>query len=172
MIPLIPNLITFSRLIFLYQIILLLPQFPFYKKKIIALYILGVCTDALDGYVAKKFDMESEFGKFFDGFVDYIYGAVLVIFLYKYVLIDKIIFFPFLIIIVRDSIRNLIRLKNFNKVESKDRAASYSGKISRVLQNIVLVLVLLTTSKNILLCNQVLINISMILSIYSFINYL
>ncbi|VVU94727.1 CDP-alcohol phosphatidyltransferase [seawater metagenome] len=173
MIPIIPNLITFSRLFFLYEILLLLPQYPFFKNKIIALYVLGVLTDALDGYVARKFNMTSEFGKFFDGFIDYIFGAILVIYLFKYGLVGKVIFIPFLIIIFRDTIRNLIRLTKLKSSKSHGRAASNCGKISRVLQNLVVLLVLILPFKgNVILTNQVLIYIALVLSLYSFYQYL
>ena len=110
-----PNLISASRLVFLYNILLLLPQYQFNKYKIILIYLLGVSTDALDGYVARKFNMQTEFGKFFDGFIDYIFCSILIIYLFKYKFINKLLFAPFLVIIIRDTIRNLLRLGNLKK---------------------------------------------------------
>ncbi len=171
--PIVPNMITCSRLFFLYQILILLPQYPIFKTKIIALYILGALTDALDGFVARKYNATSEFGKFFDGFIDYIFGSVLVIYLFKHGLLNNIIFYPFLIIIIRDTIRNLLRIANLKSQNSQGRAASYCGKVSRFLQNIIVVIILvLPFNKNAILVNKLLVSIALITSIYSFWSYL
>jgi CDP-diacylglycerol---glycerol-3-phosphate 3-phosphatidyltransferase len=171
MIITIPNIITFTRLLILYSIIIILPQYHIYKTKIISLYLIGIFSDWLDGFVARQCGSATKFGELFDGFIDYIFISCLVIYLYYYNLLTYAMFIPFLIIIIRDTIRNFIRIKNYNNTCNKSNSASYIGKISRFFQNIVLLSILLFQN-NYFLFNQILIYSALISSLISFFNYI
>lgn len=48
-------------------------------KNAITLFILTYFTDGLDGYIARKFDMKSDFGHYYDRISDYITGLIMFI---------------------------------------------------------------------------------------------
>lgn len=121
-----PNKITFSRIIITILIITLL-IFPmdamgfnlpkiFVNETIVmdtkyiiagCLFILASITDFLDGYIAKKNNLETTFGKVLDNLADKILVNSILIILSAYGFIHPII--P-VVIIVRDSIANSIRI--------------------------------------------------------------
>lgn len=171
----IPNLITLSRLIFTYLIYNLLPNFQVNQILILIYYIVLCFTDFLDGYVARKLNVSSDFGKFFDGFIDYIVTSIIIILFYVFNLIDIKIFAWFAIIIIRDTIRNLIRINqlvNVNNIQKTNISASQLGKISRVIQNIVIGLIIIFPYDQFIIFKIILSQISMVTSVISFINYL
>lgn len=78
----IPNLLSLIRLLCCPIIVLL---YHFYKESwITALVIIFAgLTDVVDGFVARKFNMVSDFGKFFDACADKVTDAILFILLVK-----------------------------------------------------------------------------------------
>jgi len=46
------------------------------KTEAIILLLIGLWTDSLDGYMARKYNMTSEFGHFYDRIADYITGFI------------------------------------------------------------------------------------------------
>ena len=99
----IPNYLTSFRIICIPIIILcLLPQNSFFNWIALILYAFAGLSDFLDGYLARKYNIETNFGKFFDPIADKIL-VISVIFIL--VAIDKIsgfLIYPSLIIIVRE----------------------------------------------------------------------
>ena len=168
----IPNMISFSRLIFCYIIYLLSNNYFKNQYLIVFNYIILCYTDYLDGYYARKLNMQTTFGKFFDGFIDYLVTSLLSIILYKKNVISKNNFYVFLIITIRDTIRNFIRIKDLynNKSNKKNISASNLGKISRVIQNIFLTISMIYPNKFMNIKN-IIAYMSLLGSIYSFINY-
>ena len=65
----IPNLMTLFRIILIPFLIIFYIKYQDYKATIIVLLISGI-TDVGDGFVARKFNMVSEFGKMFDPIAD------------------------------------------------------------------------------------------------------
>ena len=65
----IPNLMTLFRVILIPFLILNYVKYQNYKATIIILILSGI-TDVGDGFVARKFNMVSDFGKFFDPVAD------------------------------------------------------------------------------------------------------
>ena len=167
----IPNLITISRLLFTYLIYLLLPQLELSRINIFILYLISCFTDFLDGYVARKFKLTTDFGKFFDGFIDYVVTSIIAILFYYFKVIDIKIFIWFAIIIIRDTIRNVIRINrmiNYKKDSNNSLSASNVGKISRVIQNVILGLVILFPGNKIIILKLVLSKIATVTSVISF----
>lgn len=64
----IPNIITASRVLFLFLNIFLLTKGNFLLALIV--YLFNSLLDKLDGYVAKKYNLITSFGKFFDQNID------------------------------------------------------------------------------------------------------
>ncbi|NQT33014.1 MAG: CDP-diacylglycerol--glycerol-3-phosphate 3-phosphatidyltransferase [Candidatus Omnitrophica bacterium] len=66
-----PNKITLARigLVFVFMVFLFLGGLPA-KLIALAIFILAVATDYLDGYIAKKYNIVSDFGKIMDPVAD------------------------------------------------------------------------------------------------------
>lgn len=66
-----PNILTLSRLGFAFVIMILLTSnLPFSKTASLVLFVVAGITDYLDGYLARKLDIESAFGKLMDPLTD------------------------------------------------------------------------------------------------------
>lgn len=169
----IPNLITFSRLIFCFLIHIMISNLDIYQNKIFFYYLILIFTDFLDGYMARKLKVNNgTFGQFIDGFIDYIVTSIISFRLYTEAFIDKDIFIYMLIIFIRDTIRNIIRIRNiyYNK-KHKSNSASYLGKISRVLQNFLIGFIILYPY-NYLNFKMLISLVAMITSVISFFGYI
>lgn len=141
-----PNKITCMRLIIsaIVLIVMCIPwsslgvEFPVYSvfgvenvnlKYLIcgALFMIGSLTDFLDGYIARKYNLVTDFGKVMDAIADKVLvNGVLIILAY-----DK--FIPLIvpvIIITRDIVVDSIKMASGNK--GKVVAASWPGKIKTI----------------------------------------
>lgn len=67
-----PNKLTLSRIIMIPFIMLfyLVPMFPYCKVLAVALFLLASFTDMLDGKIARKHNLITNFGKFLDPIAD------------------------------------------------------------------------------------------------------
>lgn len=140
-----PNKITCVRLVMsaIVLIVLCMPwssigvEFPVYNvfgvenvdlKYIICgvLFMIGSVTDFLDGYIARKYNLVTDFGKVMDAIADKVLvNGVLIILAY-----DK--FIPLIvpvIIITRDIVVDSIKMASGSK--GKVVVASWSGKIKQ-----------------------------------------
>ena len=141
-----PNKITCVRLVIsaIVLIMLVIPwnqmgiHFPVFQvygvenvdlKYIIAgvLFMIGSVTDFLDGYIARKYNMVTDFGKVMDAIADkMLVNGVLIILAYNH-------FLPVVvpvIIITRDIIVDSIKMASGSK--GKVVAASWAGKIKTI----------------------------------------
>ena len=96
-----PNLITTLSLIFALASIYYLLGSEFKKAGI--LFFASYFFDCLDGYFARKYDMTTQFGDYYDHIVDILKGTIvytfIIIFLYQNDRIFLIILFIFVIVI-------------------------------------------------------------------------
>ena len=141
-----PNKITCVRLVisFIVLVMLVVPwnqmgiHFPVFQvygvenvdlKYLIAgvLFMIGSVTDFLDGYIARKYNMVTDFGKVMDAIADkMLVNGVLIILAYNH-------FLPVVvpvIIITRDIIVDSIKMASGSK--GKVVAASWAGKIKTI----------------------------------------
>ena len=68
-----PNKLTLSRVImvpFFVVFILLVPKFLYFKWIALAIFIIASLTDLLDGKIARKYNLVTNFGKFMDPLAD------------------------------------------------------------------------------------------------------
>ncbi len=63
-----PNLITIGRLIIVPLVIMMIGQAQWSMAFI--LFVVAGVSDAIDGFIAKRFDMRSEFGAYMDPLAD------------------------------------------------------------------------------------------------------
>ena len=186
-----PNKLTISRIVLSFIIIIILLcseylgsifgfEFPklFINEMIVvdtkyfvagALFVIASITDFLDGYIARKRNMITDFGKFIDAIADKILVNSVLIILASQGFIHPII--P-VVLIVRDSIVNSIKMMAAKK--GKVVAAIKSGKIKTAC---LMVGIILTLFYNLpfeligLSVSRVLLFIATILSVLSGIQY-
>lgn len=101
-------------------------------------FVIASITDFLDGFVARKYNMITDFGKFLDPLADKIIVTAALLILLE---IKRVDFISILIIISREYSISIIRAIAASK--GKVIAAANSGKIKTVLQMLSIFLLLL-----------------------------
>lgn len=138
-----PNCITSSRLLLAVGLFAMI----YYEGLWIAaacVFVLAAATDALDGYVARKYGMVTTLGRILDPFVDKIIIAGTFIFLLERKLDSGINSWMVIIVISREMF--ITSLRAFLEQHGRDFSASMSGKIKMVLQCVALTASLLSLS--------------------------
>lgn len=107
-----------------------------------AIFILTSLTDMLDGKIARKYNLITDFGKFMDPLADkfMVFGALLSI-IYRYDDIRPVFIWAAAIVMFRELAVTSIRLVVSGK-EGLVVAASWLGKVKTVLQIVCIVTVL------------------------------
>ena len=136
----VPNILTISRIILVpvLMIIVMLPIFGEVATRIVGavLFLLISLTDMLDGYIARKYDLISDFGKFLDPLADklLIFGSylALIIFMRDDLVFAVLLSFATYIVLLREFAVTSLRMlcKGNNGVI----AANMAGKIKTVSQ--------------------------------------
>ena len=108
-----------------------------------AVFILTAFTDMLDGKIARKYNLVTDFGKFIDPLADkfMVFGAMLGI-LYRFDYIRPVFIWASLIVIFRELAITSMRLIVVNK-SGTVVAAAWLGKVKTVTQVVCIVTVLL-----------------------------
>lgn len=156
----IPNFITITRILLLIPIICLISikdltnniLCNFYIDNFnlqinlgyilaLVLFILASISDFFDGYLARKWDVNSIFGKIIDPIAD----KILINSIYIILVIYDKVFFPMIIVmIIRDILMDGIRIYVASK--KINIAANIYGKIKTLLQIISIIFVLIISS--------------------------
>lgn len=156
--------------------ILLLPVFVlsyYYDQSGIsslAIFLLGSFSDFLDGHIARKYDMITDFGKFIDPIADKI--LVLSAFI---LFIERGFVEPWVVIVVL--FRELL-ISGFRMLAAKKNisiAADIFGKLKTTTQFFSVIFFFLTIiliNRNMYIIGKVLLYISVALTVLSMINYL
>lgn len=166
-----PNKLTLFRVILIpfFVFFLLAPYFTGYGNYIaVAIFIIASITDFLDGRIARKYNLVTNFGKFMDPLADKLLVSSALISL---IALDRIPAWIVIIIIAREFI-----ISGFRLVAADNGvviAASYWGKFKTAFQMItVIVLILNIPGKAFAVIGTVLIYISLALTVISLIDYL
>ena len=130
----VPNILTMVRIAFT-PIIIVLFLLPIQKGigvfVALGLYILGCFTDFLDGHIARKYNLISNFGKFMDQIADkFITTTAMILVLFSGVVAREISWLPMimvLIVVLRDILISGIRM--FAASKNIVIAADIFGKI-------------------------------------------
>lgn len=168
-IKLIPNIISSFRLLLtipLCIIFIFIDDISLRNNLLIFLIIIAFLSDISDGYVARKYNQVSEFGKIIDPLADKVLVFLFVLFFWKLNYINN---FYFLIIILRDFlilIGGIFVSRKINKVVSSD----YIGKGTVFMIGLNFLFILLNFTSNIIY--KFFYFLSVILIFISFINYL
>ena len=132
-----------------------------------AIFILASVTDWLDGYLARKYHLVTDFGKFMDPIADkLLVGSALICLVEKGFLAAWIVS----IIIGREFIISGFRLVASDK--GVVIAASYWGKFKTVFQMIMVILLILDLGGVFDVIAQITVWVSLILTVVSLVDYL
>ena len=163
-----PNKLTILRVIMIpfFIVFLLVPITPYDKWIALTIFIIASLTDLLDGKIARKYNLVTNFGKFMDPLADKLLVCSALICLIE---LGKIPAWMVIVIIAREFI-----ISGFRLVASDSGvviAASYWGKFKTTFQMIAIVLMILHIPALELL-TQICIWIALILTIVSLVDYL
>lgn len=163
-----PNKLTMLRVIMIpfFIVFLLVPVTPYDKWIALAIFILASLTDLLDGKIARKYNLVTNFGKFMDPLADKLLVCSALICLIE---LNKIPAWMVIIIIAREFI-----ISGFRLVASDNGvviAASYWGKFKTTFQ-MAAVCLLIADIEAINLLTQIILWIAVILTVVSLIDYL
>lgn len=171
-----PNKLTVFRVILIpfFLVALMLPVIPYGKWIAVGIFVVASLTDLLDGKIARKYNLVTDFGKFMDPLADKLLVCSAMIALID---LERIPAWVVIVIIAREFI-----ISGFRLVASDNGvviAASYWGKVKTTFQMIMVILLIVNLSENfpgaalgITIAEQVLIYSSLLLTIISLIDYL
>lgn len=166
-----PNKLTLFRVILIpfFVFFLLAPYFNGYGNYIaVAIFIIASLTDFLDGKIARKYNLVTNFGKFMDPLADKLLVCSALICLIS---LGRIPSWAVIIIIAREFI-----ISGFRLIASDNGvviAASYWGKFKTASQMLmVIVLVLNLPGRVFSVIGTVLIYVSLALTVISLIDYI
>lgn len=140
-----PNAITMSRLI-LAVILFALIDYQGYWITGAVVFVIAAATDALDGFIARRYGMVTVLGRILDPFVD------------KFIICGAFIFLlakpaaginAWMVIIVVGREMFVTSLRGFLEQQGKDFSAAWSGKIKMALQCVAVFVSLLSLAPQI-----------------------
>lgn len=163
-----PNKLTIFRVILIpfFIVFLLIPITSYDKWIALTIFILASLTDLLDGKIARKYNMVTNFGKFMDPLADKLLVCSALICLIE---LHKIPAWMVILIIAREFI-----ISGFRLVASDNGvviAASYWGKFKTTFQ-MVAVCLLIADIPALSLVTGIVLWIAVILTVVSLIDYL
>lgn len=165
-----PNKITIFRVIMIpiFLVFLLIPGIPNGKYIAAAIFIIAALTDFLDGYLARKYHLITNFGKFMDPLADKLLVCSALI---CFVQLELLPAWIVIIIISREFI-----ISGFRLIASDNGvviAASWWGKIKTNVQMIMSVLLMFHLDFYAFhVLEQVFIYLSVILTVVSLVDYM
>lgn len=135
-----PNKLTIFRVILIpFFLIFINMESKFAILGALIIFIVASITDQIDGYIARKYNLITDFGKFMDPLADKLLVSAACI---SFVGLNLVHSIPIIIIISREFIVTGVRLILASK-NGKVVAANMGGKIKTVFQIIFIILVLL-----------------------------
>jgi cardiolipin synthase len=135
----IPNLLTFLRVLMIPIIILsfYFHQYYYMRKVTAILFLIASITDFLDGYIARKYNFESNLGAMLDHIADKILVSSVLLMLVKFNLASEI---PCIIILARELI--ISGLREFAANRNLTVSVSNLAKIKTAIQMIAILMII------------------------------
>ena len=163
-----PNKLTILRVIMIpfFIVFLLVPITPYDKWIALTIFIIASLTDLLDGKIARKYNLVTNFGKFMDPLADKLLVCSALICLIE---LGKIPAWMVIVIIAREFI-----ISGFRLVASDSGvviAASYWGKFKTIFQ-MAAVCLLIVDIAVLQVLTQIILWIAVILTVVSLVDYL
>ena len=141
-----PNLITISRLVLSVVLFALISLWQGAGCGIAAaiLFSIAVFTDALDGYLARKYNLITQLGRILDPFADKVIVLGTFIFLLERAPASGVNAAMVVIVLGRELL--VTGLRSFLEQHGKDFSANLIGKLKMVVQSLALIVSLLSLS--------------------------
>ncbi len=163
-----PNKLTVFRVILIpFFVLFLLVELTAYDKWIaLAIFIIASLTDFLDGHIARKYHLVTNFGKFMDPLADKLLVCSALICLIE---LNRIPAWVVIVIIAREFI-----ISGFRLVASDNGvviAASYWGKFKTTFQ-IVMICLMIADLSQLYFITQLVMWIALALTVISLVDYL
>ena len=163
-----PNKLTMFRVILIpfFVVFLLVDITPVDKWIALAVFIIASLTDMLDGKIARKYNLVTNFGKFMDPLADKLIVCSALVCL---VAVDRIPAWMVIVIIAREFI-----ISGFRLVASDNGvviAASYWGKFKTTFQ-IIMICLMIADLAALQLLTTIVTWVAVILTIVSLVDYL
>lgn len=163
-----PNKLTLFRVILIpfFIVALLVNTIPYNDYIALAIFIIASFTDMLDGKIARKYNLVTDFGKFMDPLADKLLVCSALICLIE---LNRISAWMVIIIIAREFI-----ISGFRLIASDNGvviAASYWGKFKTVFQMIAVCLMIVNIEA-ISMITQIIVWIAIILTVVSLVDYM
>ncbi len=166
-----PNKLTIFRVILIpfFVFFMLAPYFPEYGKYIaVTIFIVASLTDMLDGKIARKYNLVTNFGKFMDPLADKLLVCAAMICL---VATGQLASWIVIIIISREFI-----ISGFRLIAADNGiviAASYWGKFKTVFQMLMIIVLILDIQNSVFqILGVILTYVALILTVVSLIDYI
>lgn len=144
-----PNKLTLARVllvpVFMILMVVEIP-FPWSNLSAAAVFFIAALTDILDGRIARKHNLITDFGKFMDPLADkfMIFGAMLVLVASdSFKELRPVMIWVALIVYLRELAVTSMRLVVSSKTTASNLAANILGKIKTVTQIVAVLTVLL-----------------------------
>ena len=165
----IPNLMGYFRIIlallYVWVYYMTLEGAPYWP--VIVIIVVSGLTDLLDGKIARKFNMVTDWGKMLDPIADKItIGAIILSLVFKY----KIILPMILLYVVKEgymAVAGMLLMKKGHKIEG----AKFYGKVCTFTTYLILIAILLVPNINDMAV-AVLIVINMAIMLYTLVRYI
>lgn len=163
-----PNKLTMFRVILIpvFVVFLLVDITPYDKWIALAIFIIASLTDLLDGKIARKYNLVTNFGKFMDPLADKLLVCSAMICLVE---LNKIPAWIVIVIIAREFI-----ISGFRLIASDNGvviAASYWGKFKTTFQ-MVMICLMIADIAEISLLTAIVMWAALILTVISLVDYL
>ncbi len=141
-----PNIITISRLVLSVVLFALISLWQDANCGIAAaiLFAIAVFTDALDGYLARKYNLITQLGRILDPFADKVIVLGTFIFLLERAPASGVNAAMVVTVLGRELL--VTGLRSFLEQHGKDFSANWIGKVKMVLQSVALIVSLLSIS--------------------------
>lgn len=165
-----PNKITLFRVLMIpvFLVFMLVPGILFGRYIAAAVFIIAALSDLLDGYIARKNNLVTNFGKFMDPLADkLLVSSALICFVES----DQISAWIVIIIIAREFI-----ISGFRTIASDNGvvlAAGWWGKVKTTVQMIMSVMLIIDLDFDLInILEQIFIYAALVLTIISMMDYL
>lgn len=165
-----PNKITIVRICMIpvFLVFMLVPQIPYGRYIAAGIFIVAALTDALDGYIARKHNLITNFGKFMDPLADKLLVSSALICLVEMRLLASWIV---IIIIAREFI-----ISGFRLIASDNGvviAAGWWGKIKTNVQIVMSVMLIINLDNVVInVLEQVAVYLAVALTVISLLDYM
>ncbi len=165
-----PNKLTILRVILIpfFLVALMVQEIPFGKWIAVVIFCIASLTDALDGHIARKYNLITNFGKFMDPLADKLLVCSAMIALIE---LDRIPAWVVIIIIAREFI-----ISGFRLVASDNGvviAAGWWGKVKTVVQMIMIIVLICDFGGSVVnIIENILIYAALVLTVISLLDYL